>query len=320
MSEPAPSPSPVARVVQRGAVREIRLARPEVHNALDEALIATLTAAFDSADDDAPAGGSAPNGSSDGAPAPGVRAVLLTAEGKSFCAGADLRYMRRVAAFSAEENLADARRVAALFAAVRACPVPVIARIQGNALGGGCGLLAACDVAIAAAEARFGFTEVRLGILPATISPFVIERIGPARARALFATGEIFDAAEALRIGLVDRVVPGPELDGAVAAVLDALRLAAPEAARGGKRLADRIGAALATERGPDGLPSPSLAEETAALIADLRARPEARAGMEAFLEKKPAPWAQPLLPENETPPADDGRSDRTGAERHDPA
>lgn len=259
------------RVFARGPVREIRLHRPEVHNALDQELIAALTEAFDEL-----------------AAAP-PRAVLLTAAGRSFCAGADLQYMRRVAAFSEEENRADAARLAALFAAIRRCPAFVLARVQGAALGGGCGLLAAADFVLAAAGARFGFTEVRLGIVPATISPYVIERIGAARARALFPTGELFDAARAAWIGLADQVVPDAELDEATGRLLSALLAAAPGASREAKRLVETV-----SSRGARSI-DPALAAETAEWIARLRASEEGREGMAAFLEKRAASWLCPL-------------------------
>jgi methylglutaconyl-CoA hydratase len=271
-------------VIDRGPVREIRLRRPDLHNAFDEALIAELTRAF------------ATVGTSSDGPSP--RAVVLSAEGRSFCAGADVRY-----------NLADSRRLAALFRTVRACPVLSIARVQGTALGGGCGLLAACDLVVAAETARFGFTEVRLGIVPATISPFVVERIGPSRARGLFASGEIFDAAEAQRIGLIDRLAPADRLDAEIERVLEAILIAAPLASREGKKLADRIGWRLASsDSAEDGARrsgtdpksaspaslDPALGEETARLIAELRAKPEAREGLRAFLEKRKATWVEP--------------------------
>jgi methylglutaconyl-CoA hydratase len=262
----------------RGAVREIRLSRPDVHNALDEELITALTAAFVEL----------------GAVSNLPRAILLTAEGKSFCAGADLHYMQRIAGYSADENRADALRLAALFRAIHDCPVFVLGRIQGAALGGGCGLVAGCDLAVASDQARFGFTEVRLGIVPATISPFVVARIGAARARALFPTGEIFDAAEARRIGLVDRVVAPEQLDTEVDRVLSLLLSAAPGASREAKALADR---AAGWAAGP-------ATEETAALIARLRALPEGREGIAAFLEKRRPAWTQPW-----PPPAESGEA-----------
>jgi methylglutaconyl-CoA hydratase len=288
------------RIRDLGPVREIRLARPEMHNALDEELIAGLTAAFlgvaeevagdrpgaavsartaEDADDDAigPSGTVSPSPPTSLVP---PRAVLLSAEGKSFCAGADLRYMQRVAGHSMDENRADALRLAALFQAVRDCPVFVVGRVHGTAVGGGCGLVAACDLAIAADQARFGFTEVRLGIVPAIISPFVVARIGAAKARALFPTGEIFDAAEARRIGLVDRVVFASALDAEVDRTLEALLSAAPGAARAAKSLA--------------GHASAMLPHETAELIARMRALPEGREGIAAFLEKREPSWARP--------------------------
>lgn len=254
----------------RGPVREIRLSRPDMHNALDEELIAALTRAFIEV-------GADPNP---------PRAILLAAEGKSFCAGADLHYMQRIAGYSADENRADALRLAALFRAVHDCPVFVLGRIQGSALGGGCGLVAGCDLAMSSAQARFGFTEVRLGIVPATISPFVVARIGSAKARALFPTGEIFDAAEAQRIGLVDRVFAPEQLDAEVDRVIELLLSAAPGASREAKALADRAAG--------------STTEEAAALIARLRALPEGREGVAAFLQKRRPTWTQPWPPSTE--------------------
>jgi methylglutaconyl-CoA hydratase len=259
----------------RGPVREIWLSRPDVHNALDEELIAALTLAFVEV----------------GALPSPPRAVVLAAAGKSFCAGADLHYMRRIAAFTEEENRADALRLAALFRSVHACPVFVLSRIQGAALGGGCGLVACCDLAVASATACFGFTEVRLGLVPATISSFVVARIGTAKARALFPTGEIFDAAEAQRIGLVDRVVASERLDAEIDSVLELLLSAAPDASREAKALADRAARWSATG---------SAAEEAAALIARLRALPEGREGITAFLEKRQPGWTQPWPPTTE--------------------
>lgn len=266
----------------RGPVREIRLARPGVHNALDAELIAALTQAFRDI-------GADPNP---------PRAILFTAEGPSFCAGADLHYMQQIAGYTADENRADALRLAELFRAVHDCPVFLLGRIQGAALGGGCGLVAGCDLAVVSAQARFGFTEVRLGIAPATISPFVVARIGVANARALFPTGEIFDAAEARRIGLVDRVVAADQLDGEIDRILALILTTAPGASREAKALADRAGTWLAgwnTEAGA----GPAL-EEAATLIARLRALPEGREGFAAFLAKRKPAWTQPWPPPSE--------------------
>lgn len=270
------------RIRDRGPVREIRLSRPDVHNALDEELIAALTLAFAEVEAD---------------PHP-PRAILLAAEGASFCAGADLHYMQRIAGYTADENHADALRLAALFRAVHDCPVFVLGRIQGAALGGGCGLVAGCDLAIASTQARFGFTEVRLGIVPATISPVVVARIGAAKARSLFPTGEIFDAAEAQRIGLVDRVAAPDQLDIEIDRILALLLSAAPGASREAKALADSAARWLAGWT-PDAAGA-STSEEAATLIARMRALPEGREGIAAFLEKRKPGWTEPWPPSTE--------------------
>ncbi len=189
-----------------GPVATVTMARPEVHNAFNEHLIAQLREAFDSLRDDG-----------------GVRVVVLAGEGKSFSAGADLDWMRRAASFSEEENLRDAASAAALWRAVAECPKPVVARVHGNAFGGGAGLVAASDIAIASEQTMFGFTEVRLGLVPATVAPHVVEKIGPGRALPLFLTGERFDARRAFEIGLVHQVVPDAEMDVAVGTVVDQL-------------------------------------------------------------------------------------------------
>jgi methylglutaconyl-CoA hydratase len=268
-------------ILDRGPIREIRLNRPEVHNALDEELISGLEEAFRAVASD------------EGA----IRGVLLSAAGKSFCSGADLHYMGRVAGYSEKENVADARKLSAMYRAIRSCPVFVLARVQGAVLGGGTGLVACADLALASAEARFGFTEVRLGILPAVISPFVLERIGPARARALFPTGEIFSAEEARQIGLVDRVVHETALDQAIDQLLQTLLQAAPLASREAKKLIETVVPQDPTER----LGIDEVFELTARTIARMRALPEGREGMAAFLQKRPAAWSVPL------PPADGG-------------
>src|SRR5215217_4820551 len=173
-----------------GVVTTVTLARPDSHNALNIGLIEELTTCFEEISDDE-----------------GVRVVVLAGEGRSFCAGADIGYMRETATFSYEENLEDARRLATMFWTIDECPKPLVARVQGAAMGGGAGLVAAADVAVADAEARFAFSEVRLGIAPASISPFVVRKIGPSHARSLFVTGERFGAERAREIGLVHRVV-----------------------------------------------------------------------------------------------------------------
>ncbi len=257
---------PLVQVVVAGSIATVTLDRPAVHNAFDAELIASLTAAFRDvgARDD-------------------LRAVVLRGAGPSFCAGADVNWMRASLGWSREENVADAARLAALFAAINDCPLPVIAAVQGAALGGGVGLVACCDLVIAAAGARFGFTEVKLGIAPATIAPYVVAKIGPAQARALFVTGERFDAARALAIGLVQRVVPPEQLDAALDETLQHIRANGPQAMRAAKALARHINT----------MPHAEATSYTIALIADLRVGAEAQEGLRAFLEKRRADWVE---------------------------
>lgn len=254
------------RIEQDGPVTTLTLDRPEVGNALDDELVARLGEALARCGAD-----------------PAVRVVVLTGAGKVFSAGADLRWMQRMRAAGTEENIADARRTQAVFAAVAALPRPVVARVNGPARGGGVGLLAAADVVVAAAEAHFSFTEVRLGIVPAIISPFVIARLGAARARRLFLTAESFTAAEAATFGLVDRVAPLAELDAAVAAVVGDLVKGGPAALAHAKALVRDVEAAAPGE----------VADLTAGVIARLRASAEGQEGMTAFLEKRPPSWVR---------------------------
>ncbi|MCC7143753.1 MAG: enoyl-CoA hydratase/isomerase family protein [Candidatus Eisenbacteria bacterium] len=317
-------------VRDQGAIREIRLNRPDVHNALDEDLIEALTGAFEevtAAVEEATGDESfwvPGNGHGEGPPTaydvPGVpRGIILSGEGASFCSGADIEYMRRIGQRNEAENLADARRVSRLFQAIRGCPVYTIARVQGAALGGGTGLLAACDLAVSADDCTFGFTEVQLGILPCVISPFVLDRIGPTHGRAWFPTGERFDAATALRIGLVNRVVPAAELDSAIASTVKVLLSAAPSASRQAKRLVEMVAFSLplqldleqnlGSDQGsshPHDCDDPthdhdeeydehtSVFDETARWIAALRAGAEGREGLAAFLEKRKPGWFIP--------------------------
>ncbi len=246
--------------------------RPQVHNAFNEQVIAQLGAAFGALATDAT-----------------VRVVLLAGEGRSFSAGADLDWMRRAAEFSEEDNRGDAAALAAMLRAVAECPRPVVARVQGSALGGGAGLVAAADIAVASESAIFGFTEVRLGLVPATIAPHVVEKIGPGRALPLFLTGERFDSAQALAIGLVHRVVPDGELDSAVEQVIDALLSGGPQAQQACKQLVRRVAAA----DGGSGVDA-----YTADLIARLRSGDEGREGVHAFLEKRSASWLPAPRPE----------------------
>src|SRR5918998_1430595 len=198
---------------EEGPVTTVSLRRPEARNALNAALIGEVTRCFEELAEDE-----------------SVRVVMLTSEGPTFCAGADVGYMRDTASFSYEENLEDARRLADMFLAVDDLPKPVVARVQGAAIGGGAGLVAAADLAVAEEEARFAFSEVRLGIAPATIAPFVVRKIGFSRARALFLTGERFDAERAREIGLVHEVAPEGDLDAAVDSKVSDLLKGGPEA------------------------------------------------------------------------------------------
>ena len=242
------------RVEQAEDVLRVTMARPEQRNAFDAALIEELTEAFSEVGD--------------------VRAVVLAGEGKSFSAGADVDWMRGSIELSYDENVADARRLRTMLETIDACPAPVIASVQGHALGGGCGLVACSDVVVAAPDAEFAFSEVKLGIIPAVISPFALAKIGPSAARRYFLTGERFDAETALRIGLVHEVAEA--LDAAVGRMLDELRSAGPAAARQAKK--------LVLER-PDG-------PATERRIAELRTSDEGQAGLRGFLEKRRPPWA----------------------------
>lgn len=254
-------------IVERtGHVLHVQLNRPEVHNALDGETIEELTRCFASIR----AGGRA-------------RAVLLSGAGRSFCAGADLSWMRRVAGFGLEENLRDARSLSDLLAAIDDCPAPTVARVHGAVLGGGTGLAACCDVVIAAEDARFGFTEAKLGILPAVISPFVVAKIGESHARALFATGERFGAHRALLIGLAHVVVPAAQLDDTVDRQVQELLTSAPGAASEAKRLI----------AGVRGRPPSEVGDYTSETIARLRAGDEGTEGIAAFLEKRRPSWVE---------------------------
>jgi methylglutaconyl-CoA hydratase len=241
------------RVERDGPVLRITLARPERRNAFDARLIAELTDAFADVGD--------------------ARAVVLAGEGESFCAGADIEWQRSSIDLSYDENVEDAMRLHHMCDAIDGCSAPVVARVQGYALGGGSGLVACADIAVAAEGAVFGFTEVRLGIIPAVISPFVFAKIGPGAARRWFLTGERFGADVALRIGLVHQVTASP--DEAVAEIVDAILAGGPEAVRAAK--------SLARER-PTG-------RKTAEIAAARRTSEEGQAGLRAFLDKQTPPW-----------------------------
>jgi methylglutaconyl-CoA hydratase len=238
--------------------------RPDVRNAFNAELIAALRDAFTalSADD-------------------GVRSIVLAGEGKTFSGGADIGWMRAALELSEAENVRDAEAMAAMLIAIDRCPKPVIARVQGAALGGGCGLVAAADIVVAADDALFGFTEVKLGIIPAVISPFVLPKIGQSQARALFVTGERFSAEYAQRIGLVHHVVPASELDARIAAIVAEFRTAAPSAIAAAKAVVRNVSAATPDEA----------TKLSARAIAKQRTTPEGQEGLRAFLERRPASW-----------------------------
>jgi methylglutaconyl-CoA hydratase len=251
-----------------GAVARVTLSRPEVHNAFDASLIAELTSAFVALGREEPAA---------------LRAIVLAGDGPSFCAGADVDWMRAALSLDADANEHDAMAMADMFETIDGCPVPVIVRAHGVALGGGMGLCAVSDLVIAESGTRFGFTETRLGILPAVIAPFVIAKIGESHARALFPGGRRFDAVRAQRIGLVHEVVEGgAALDAAVDGAVGDLLAAGPTAARAAKSIIREV----------RGLPHESAKWHTARVMARQRRTPEAREGFRAFDEKRRPAWA----------------------------
>jgi methylglutaconyl-CoA hydratase len=259
--------APTVQTELRGHVGVVTLSRPERHNAFDERMIVELTSAIRTLD-------------ADGA----VRALLFQAAGASFCAGADLDWMRRAAALPPDEALDDAHLLATLLSTLDRCGKPTVARVHGATYGGGLGLVAACDVAVAGPDARFAFSEVRLGLLPAAIGPYVVAAIGERAARRLFLTGERFSPAEAHRIGLVSEVAATEELlDAQVARILDALAAGGPTALREAKALVRSL-----RGRAIDG----ALVEETARTLARVRASPEGQEGIAAFLEKRRPRWS----------------------------
>jgi methylglutaconyl-CoA hydratase len=253
-------------VVPNGSILHIRLNRPEVRNAFNGTVVEELQAAFRAADDD-----------------PTARVVVLSGNGKSFSAGADLAWMQEQADLPPDRNERSAERMARMFLSIARCKKPVVGRIHGHALGGGTGLTAAVDVAICSEDCQFGLTEVKLGIVPAVISPFVLQKIGAGRARTLFLTGERFDGQQAQRFGLVHRAVPAAELDAAVQRATAELSSSGPASVASAKQLIGAV-AHLSLE---DAIPV------TSKWIAALRATPEAREGFAAFLGKRKPAWMQ---------------------------
>jgi methylglutaconyl-CoA hydratase len=251
-------------VTYTNGIAAVTLDRPEVRNALDADLIAAIHDCFTAlAADDA------------------VRVVVLTGAASAFSAGADIAWMQAAAQFTADENERDARKLADAFATIDRCPKPVVARVNGAAFGGGVGLVACCDVAIAVEGARFSFSEVRLGIAPATVGPFVLRKIGASQARALFLTGERFDAARAKEVGLVHAVVSADDLDAAVARQTEMLLQGGPHALAAAKELVQEL----------PGMAEGEQRAYTASLIAHLRTSAEGQEGLRAFLDRRPPSW-----------------------------
>src|SRR5215470_11478485 len=245
----------------------VLLDRPEVHNAFNDELVTRLTEAFTEF------------GQRDD-----VRVIVLAGNGKSFCAGADLNWMKRMVQYTHDENVEDARRVGRMYLAIARCPKPVIARVHGAALGGGAGLVAACDIGVAIESVQFGFTEVKLGIIPAIISPFVIARVGPGRAREFFITGERFLAPVALTIGLIQHMASHElALDALIDSKISQILTSAPGA----------IGAAKELIYGVTARNLESALEFAAEAIAEARTTREGQAGMQAFLERQRPPWIE---------------------------
>ena len=245
----------------------LTLNRPQVHNAFDDGLIAETTAALESLADDA-----------------GTRALVLTGAGATFSAGADLNWMRRMAQAGTEENREDALRLAKLLRLLQFFPKPTLARVNGSAYGGGVGLIACCDIAIGVEGAKFALSEVKLGLVPATIAPYVVQAIGPRHARRLCVSAEIFDATEAARIGLLHRCVAADQLDDTVECQLHFLAKGGPVAQRQAKLLALRTSGMTAES-------AEAIDAENAGLIARLRVSAEGQEGLSAFLEKHAPPW-----------------------------
>ncbi len=247
--------SAMLEVESDGPILRLTLARPEVRNALNDGLIDLLSETFSNLP-------------------PGTRCVTITGAGTAFCAGGDLEWMRKAASYTEEQNFEDAMRIARLWETISRCPAAVIARVNGHAFGGGCGLVSAADAAIAADGSLFAFSEPRLGLIPATISRVVIDKIGRGHSRALFATGETFEASRALCMGLVHEVVAPDELDAAVAKKIRSVLACGPEAVASSKRLA---------------LDPPGTLEEASRLLAATRSGDEAKEGISAFLGKRRA-------------------------------
>ena len=254
--------APGVRLTVDGPIARIALSRPERKNAFDADLIGQITIAVRDI-------------------RPSIRAVVLQSDGDTFCAGADVEWMRGMAEYSLDENIADSKALAAMFRALYELEMPLVARVQGVAIGGGAGLVAVADIAVASTDASFAFTETRLGILPAVVSPYVVRKIGPARATALFVTGSRIDAKRAHEIGLVERLVEPSDLDAAVGRVLDAIVAGGPKAVNAAKRLVREV----------EGKRIDEVVDLTVKRIAEIRVSHEGQEGLRAFLEKRDPRW-----------------------------
>ncbi len=252
------------RLAREGAVARVVLNRPDVRNAFNDQMLEDLREVFAAITDD-----------------PDLRVVVLTGEGKSFCAGADLNWMKRVVDYTFEENYEDSLNLARMLRDIYACPKPVIGRVNGPAIGGGTGVVAVCDITIASEEAVFAFSETKLGITPATISPYLLKRMGEKNLREYFLTGERFSAARAAEMGLINAVVPADQLDEAVEAKIKMILTGGPMALADAKKLIREISERSLEDNGP----------YTAEAIARLRTSEEGQEGMDAFLSKRKPQW-----------------------------
>ena len=269
----APAAPGTIEVAERNEIALVTLNRPDVHNAFNETLIAELTDALRALDAN-----------------PRIRAIILLSSGKSFCAGADLKWMERMAGYAYEQNIADASALARLLQTLAGMGKPTIARVHGAAFGGGVGLIACCDIAIATQNATFALSEAKLGLIPATIGPYVVEAIGARHARRYMITAETFDAAEAYRIGLVHDIVPDVEaLDARVNELLGSLLVAGPHAQKAVKALVRAVAHRPIDER---------VVADTAERIATIRASDEGREGIAAFLTRRSPEWVPASLRE----------------------
>ena len=253
------------KIERQGHVARVTLNRPDVRNAFNESVIAELTEAFAALGQDLT-----------------LRAIVLAAEGKAFCAGADLNWMKAMAGYSWDENHADASRLAEMLWTIYSCPVPVIARVQGDVYAGGVGLVSVCDMVVAVEGAGFCLSEAKLGLLPATIGPYVVRALGEQASRRYFVTAERFSAAEAHRLGLVHELATPETLDAQVQGLVDALCANGPAAVRACKKLVQDVAHREIT---------PELRDDTARRIADIRASAEGREGVQSFLNKSKPSW-----------------------------